>query len=226
MENAKTKTKAKQKKALTGQPYNKRNNKTERKHAAMLKPISEFPYGSTKPSNPMHEKLLLLEQGVAIGRSFAIGYYDAIMDVFRICSSPGFLQTEDSDYDERPIADTLRGIRCVLPKQFMRSKGPRLLKGFQPLEEAIVEIHRRGIGRTDITGLLENTKYCIPYLLELNNGSVLVSETCRFAEKGNQFEAFCPTCINGATYHSGSPIPRDTILYATCLDCYGYEKGE
>lgn len=175
-------------------------------------------------NNPIHEELLLLELKAPVGRHFTIGYYDAVMDVFCTWSYPGFIQTEDSNYDEMNIKK--KGLRCVLPKAFELKKGARLIKGYDLLSNILDEIYEKDMLIEDIDGYLENTSYCIPHLLWLKNGRIIISETSCFCESGNQFEAFSPSKINGSIYHSGGPVPRDHIDYAVDLTNLEYEEDQ
>lgn len=70
-----------------------------------MKPIEEFPYSDRRWDNdPMHERMLLLQMKAGIGAHFAIGYYDAIHDVFHTIIGEGHLNMERNPYDERPVS--------------------------------------------------------------------------------------------------------------------------
>ncbi len=189
----------------------------------MLRAIEAFPYGKQKPSNPMHEKILLLELNGVIGRHFTVGYYDAVMDIFCTWSYPGFMQTDQTNYEERQVDDL--GIYCIMPRAFEIHKGSRLIKGYAPLGEILDEIYQPGMVIDDIDTYLESSKYCTPHLLYMNDDRIIISEVSCFCEVGNQFEAFTPTKINGMNYTSGGPVPRDAIRYAIDLRNLGYEEA-
>lgn len=188
----------------------------------MLIPIENFPYGKQNKSNTMYKKLLLLELK-GFGRPFTIGYYDAVQDVFCTWSYPGFIQTKDSKYEEMQIEDT--GLYCILPRQFIHQRGGRTLKGYMPLKNALIRMFERKMRIEDIENYLDGEHfcgYCVPHLLCLKNGHILVSETSCFCDDGNQFSAFSPSEINGNIYHSSGQVPREDIHYAVNLTELGY----
>lgn len=184
-----------------------------------MKSISEFPYGNEPTvKNPMHQQLLLLETTIGIGRQFAIGYYDAIYDVFQICYS-GFQQTEGHHYEERKLNGVYDRYYCIMPKEFTGSRGPRCIIGFMLLHDALTSIGDRDLFDSDINMVIENAKCSTPYLLITNDNRIFISEVGTFMEPiGRQFGAFCPSNIgNGHVYHAKRPVSRETIRYAVNL---------
>lgn len=170
----------------------------------------------------MHKKLLLLELK-GFGRHFAIGYYDAVKDIF--CTWSGFMHTDSYSYEEMNLDGT--GLFCILPPSFVQHKGSRLLKGYIPLKDAVIKVHEEKRRIEDIDEYLDSRfcGYCVPHLLCTRDGRVIVSGTSCFCESGNQFEVFTPSEINGHIYHSGSPVPREDIHYVVDLTKLDYVQN-
>lgn len=187
-------------------------------------PISEFPYGDKRTEkNPVHERLLLLEVPAGVGRQFAIGYYDAVWDVFCICYS-GFQQTEYGRYEERRITDStfkhcqITRYKCIMPKEFTHSRGPRCIKGFMFLDEALILMRERNMFNEQIDEILKTPAFNIPYLLVMRYDCIIISDMGSFVgQEGAQFSACSPSNINGNIYHMKGVVPRNMIQYAVNL---------
>lgn len=197
-------------------------------------PITEFPYGSRRSeSHPMHERMLLLKMERDVGTWFAVGFYDSIHDVFRVCGSGH--KPNGNPYDERPVAgsksDHERESRhcdknwiddyyCVFPEAFIMAKGQRTINSFMQMDDVLIDIQERHLADYDINAILDNTtRYFDPYLICTKDNRILISEIhCVTDGLGNQFSAFSPTTIKGWVYHLSGPLPRNEIKWAVKLE--------
>lgn len=181
-------------------------------------PIAEFPYGNKLSSkHPMHEKLLLLDVKSYFDNSFAIGYYDAIHDVFTLCMSP-YVHAENYYYNERKVDDKYyNNYYCIMPAQFMCCVGPRFIKTFAMLNDVLDDMGDRNMFDDDIDKILETPHYAIPYLLCTKDNRIMVSNMSLFCEYGTQFSAFSPVNIKGDIRHINGAVDRDILRYAVNL---------
>lgn len=194
-----------------------------------MQPISEFPYGDERTDkNPMHKRLLLLETKPRIVREFAIGYYDAVGDVFKVCRS-GFQHTESNHYDEMQVTSPTHwydDYYCIMPRNFLRSNGPRVLMSFMLMHNALARMRDEDMFNSDIDTVIEKSGYATLYLLVTTDRRIFISDVGSFVEPvGKQFSAYSPSEINGGIYHVRGPVPRETIRYAVNLLKFGGGKN-
>lgn len=182
-----------------------------------MRPINEFPYEELTNSRPGQEQILLLQMKSHIGKRFAIGYYDAVNDVFCIWYSP-FMHTKDYRYEERSVSGRIYNNHyCIMPRKFEHRVGPRRLLYFLPMEDVLADMEDRGLFREDMDKILSDSKCGCPYLLCTVDNRVIISEIGNFVTDGKQFTACCPSCINGNIYHAHSVLSKDEIRYAVDL---------
>lgn len=207
-----------------------------------MKPIEEFPYSDRRWDNdPMHERMLLLQMKVGIGAHFAIGYYDAVHDVFRTIIGEGHLSIEQNLYDERPVSGSYADRKrwksfsrnqerfhaecaypeywCIMPREFEIAIGTRCIKGFISMDDVLEEAEAQDLFIDDLTAILdEKDGYTVQYLLILKDNRILIAEKAGFCNVGNQFAAFSPSEVNGYIRHISGPVSREQIKYAVKLE--------
>ena len=205
-----------------------------------MKPIAEFPYEKRmRQTNDMHERMLLLQMKSNIGKSFALGYYDAVNDVFNICTS-GYQNTENHKYDERHVSGNYSdheywhkskyfehdwnncmypNYYCIMPEQFTNKVGTRRILGFMTMDDVLTEMKEKDMFIERINEILDgNPKYSIPYLLCTKDRRFTISDIGCFCKVGNQFSGCRPCNIKRSIYHLSCSIPRDTIQYVAKLE--------
>lgn len=180
--------------------------------------IEKFPYGNQQTEkNPMHGKLLLLKLHTNINDKFAIGYYDAISDVFRICYSP-FINTIKYEWERKRVNDGLYCSHyCVMPDSYTHVKGPRKFTHYLPLDHALTFIDRNHMQELDVADVLAEAKYSAPYLVCTKDLTICATET-RSTLKGSTELGLCePVDVNGQRMYMHGIMPRNAILYVVDL---------
>lgn len=191
-----------------------------------MKPIAGFPYGNgIGISNPMHEKLLLLQTKLKSGPALALGYYDAGYDVFTACLS-SFANTSKCEYHiRRPVGEgRFKDLYCIVPHNFAQDLGPRCIEGYILLDEALADMFDNNWVNADIGRIFADPKYNVPYLVCLNDpliyekGCLIISEIEKVHWEKDQFCACIPYVVNNRTYHTKHPVSRDTVRWAVNLE--------
>lgn len=185
-------------------------------------PRKEALYANVRDeSHPMHKKMLLLEMQSVFKRQFAVGYYDAVMDVFCVCMSPFLNILGNKPYKELFISKI--GAYIAMPYEFIRYVGPKCITGFMPIEDAIFEIESRNLNVMDIDPMVEESLYHTPYLVYTNDNRIVITEVSCFCDHGKQFCINSPQNINGNIYHMSSMLPRNMVRYAVDLTKLEYQ---
>lgn len=180
--------------------------------------IEEFPYGDERSSkNLMHEKTLLMRMNT-VTCPFAVGYYNAIHDIFYVCCSP-FINTENYYYDEHPVGGRYYSDhKCIMPKQFLLAKGPKTISEVMLMDDALADMEDRNLFNNDIDRILLSEKYLQPYMVITKDKHIIITHISAFYNYGTQFSGFEPSEINGTTYHCSSILPKDDIQFAVNLN--------
>lgn len=185
-----------------------------------MKNIQNFPYGELHPNkNPMHKRLLLLEETKRTplyNRSFMIGYYDSVHDLFRVWPS-GYQHSDTYRYEEQSI-EGFPGMRCILPDNLAVSYGSRCFTSYALLGELVERACAKNLFDMDIDKLLKEGELMEQYLLCIRDQrmerAVIPSSIDNYCETGRSFAACVPTMINGQLCHIKSTVPRSEIFSA------------
>lgn len=202
-----------------------------------MTPIDQFPYENKNNDlqHPMHERMLLLQMKVNLGVSFAVGFYNAVDDVFCVCTG-SFQQTKGHRYDERPAGgnyanhekykdrekenpELFSDTYCIMPKGFSRAMGSRRIISYMPMDEALTFMTEHDLFDWNVPNILKKPHYSTPYLLWTVDDRVLVANIGAFVGSGPQFSACSPVKFReGDVRHGYGPVPVKTILCVANLE--------
>lgn len=184
-------------------------------------PIEKFPYGNQQTErNPMHGKLLLLKLNTNIGDRFAIGYYDAINDVFHVCYSP-FIDTVKYEWERKRVNDGLYCSHyCVMPDSYTHVKGPHKFTHYLPLDHVLTFIDRNHMQELDVADVLAEAKYSVPYLVCTKDLTICTTETRNTLKGGTELDLCEPVDVNGQRMYMHGIMPRNAILYVVDLTMF------
>lgn len=170
----------------------------------LMYPIESFDYDNNRENDIMLFKMA--SSGLGLNSfGFVIGYYNKHRDVFEICPAPGYL-----DHIRYGNRKKIKGGRhVVLPSQFERSMGPRVIESYVPLDDAIDELAKKDEFIYMDKGIPESST-SKAYIVILKDGNVMISSVRRY-EAGEGFTAVHPTDINKMTYDMYCRIEDDII---------------
>lgn len=185
-----------------------------------MKDIQNFPYGKLYPNkNPMHKRLLLLEETRRTplhNHSFVMGYYDSVHDLFRVWPS-GYRHSDNYCYEEQAV-EGIPGMCCILPENLAVAHGSRCFTSYVLLSELVEQAYARNMFDMDVDRLLKEGELREQYLLCIRgrkNGTALIMLSIgNDCETGRSFTACMPAMINGNRYHVESIVPRNEIFCA------------
>ena len=170
-----------------------------------MKPIGEFPYMDVmSQSNPMHERLLLLEMNGQMVTYFNFGYYDTINDVFQVCSGD--------------FMNTYAGMSCMMPQRFTKAVGSKRIRSFMEMNEMLDTVSTfEWMDEADLMDMLKKSGYTQKYLVCTKDDCLMLADVGNFVNVGKAFAASSPCKINGQIYHANGPVPLDSIKWAVNL---------
>ena len=192
-----------------------------------MKPIGEFPYMDVmSKSNPMHGRLLLLEMNGQMFTYFNFGYYDAINDVFWVCSGD-FMNTSEHTNESRPLDGAYIGMSCMMPQRFTRAVGPKRIRSFMEMNEMLDTVPTfEWMAEADLMDMLKKSGYTQKYLICTKDDCLMIADVGNFVNVGKAFAASSPCKINGQVYHANGPVPLDSIKWAVNLSQWKDNLGE
>lgn len=147
-----------------------------------MRKIEQFPYGNVRSdSHPLHNKVLLLKMNSLQDDDFAVGYYDAVRDVFQICMAP-FICTADYRNREFPVGGEFDGFYCSMPNEFTNAYGPRTISEYLLMPEALIAMKDRNLFCYDIDRVLRSAESGVPYLVRTKDNRIMVLKTGDYAQ--------------------------------------------
>lgn len=176
----------------------------------------EFPFRDRAGKSPLHEKVLLLEMNGTLFQKFAIGYYDAIRDVFHVWES-GHLPSDGYLCGEWPVGEPYEGIWCPMPKKSSQEVGERRIKSWMEMPAALDDMKKLDVMEEDMDKVLEKSGCCQQYLVCTDDWKLTICEVSSFTGHGKGFGAFMPATVNELLYHMNSLVPKSRIRYAVNL---------
>ncbi len=183
-----------------------------------MKPISEFPYADViLRSNPMHERLLLLEMNTPVFVYFNFGYYDAINDVFQVCSGD-FMNIPGHTYESRNLDGTYAGMSCMMPRMFTKAVGTKCIRSFMEMSEVLDTMPVfEWMDEAELMSMLKKSGYTQEYLTCTKDDCLMITDVGNYVDIGKAFAASSPGKINGQVHHAKGPVPLDSIKWAVNL---------
>lgn len=180
-----------------------------------MKPIEQFPYGD----EGIDGRLLLLRLNKAAGPRFAVGYYNVMHDLFRVCASL-FLSGSMLHYGDYPTGGDPF---CVsMQDNFTFGMGPRCIDRFMSMEAALRFMMENGLCMTDIKKKFTDADYGIQYLVCTHDRHIVVAETVRSADGWHLAAAISSSYMGmgGRETCKRGPVPVSSIEYAVNLETF------
>ena len=145
----------------------------------------EFPFRDRAGKSPLHEKVLLLEMNGTLFQKFAIGYYDAIRDVFHVWES-GHLPSDGYLCGEWPVGEPYEGIWCPMPKKSSQEVGERRIKSWMEMPAALDDMKKLDVMEEDMDKVLEKSGCCQQYLVCTDDWKLTICEVSSFTGDGER----------------------------------------